>query len=93
MPKNGGYNYKGFLLHLKWKDPLLIQISEVEKDTFNPDLMSWEDTPPTWATPSAGSLCKDTEKEGFAVCLLACSLLANKSIPSLALGLENSNIY
>lgn len=46
-------------------------------------ILRWEATPITWATPSAGSLCKDLE--GSFCSVPACSPRASESIPSLAL--------
>ncbi|XP_005366687.1 trafficking protein particle complex subunit 13 [Microtus ochrogaster] len=51
--------------------------------TLSEEGCSNQDSPLTWATPSAGSLCKDLE-EGNICSLTACPRLASKSIPSLA---------
>ena len=58
------------LLGLKWVDPLLIQTLEAERLTPFIWVLRWEDTPLIWATPSAGSLCKDMKK-GRLACLLS----------------------
>ena len=69
-----GHTCKGFLFNLKLKDLLLIQIFEV--GTFNPDLLSLENPLLIRATPSAGSLGKDTGEVCF-LCLFALALLAS----------------
>jgi hypothetical protein len=59
-----GHIYEGFLLNLKWKDQILIQIFEVGNRPLIQLFWSWKPLL-TWAMPSAESLCKDMEEESF----------------------------
>jgi hypothetical protein len=77
-----------FLLHLKWINLFLVQTFEARSMPLV-WILSWEDTPPIWATLSAGSLSKDIE-EGIFCSLPDCPHLASRSIPSSALELTSS---
>jgi hypothetical protein len=41
------------------------------RHSFNPDLLSWENVPLIWATPSAGNSHKDIEEGSFGLGLLS----------------------
>lgn len=44
-PRMGWHTCEGFVLNLKWKELLLIQIFEIGRYTFNLDLLSFENSP------------------------------------------------
>lgn len=56
-----GHTYERLLLSLRREDPLLIQFLRRE-DSFNPDLLRWEDTPLIWATPWLAASVRDGEE-------------------------------
>lgn len=53
-----------------------------DKKTYLIQILSPEDAPLIWATPSTGSLQKDKEKTASAFCLLALALLTRPLLPS-----------
>jgi hypothetical protein len=77
-----GQPCEGFLLNLKWDDPLLIQTFEVGRQHFNSDASRWEDSSLIWATLSVQSLYKDMEEGSFcfALYMLVHALLATPSL-------------
>jgi hypothetical protein len=59
------------------RDVCLIWIFEVERQTFNPDILRCKDLPLIWAMPSAGRPYKDKEEGNFPLSLFPLTSLAS----------------